>query len=75
VELAIDHRDLVQEQAQIDAGVMFQLKVTYLAVNSSKLSSWWPAPDDSSASLSESFQAEVLKLLADPAVAIKAGIA
>ena len=40
----------------------------YLAVNSSKLSSWCPAS-------SESFREEVLKLLADPVVAIRAGTA
>ena len=40
----------------------------YLAVNSSKLSSWCPASSDS-------LRVEVLKLLTDPEVAIRAGTA
>jgi hypothetical protein len=40
--------------------------MSYLAVNSSKLSSWCP---------SDSFRLEVLKLLTDPEVAIRAGTA
>lgn len=46
---------------------------THLAVNSSKLSSWWPLPPSSL--LSDSLRTEVLKVLAEPEVTITAGTA
>ena len=46
---------------------------THLAVNSSKLSSWWPLPPSSL--LSDSWRAEELKELAEPEETIMAGTA
>jgi hypothetical protein len=57
-------RGVFHAERPIEQGYMYP----YLAVNSSKLSSWCPASSDS-------LRVEVLKLLADPEVAIRAGTA